>query len=83
MECSNYLHSSRSYFLMKNVDELNVEVEKIYGQMRLIENSIRTIETNHLTHIQKSIETINKVLWSVGFMLFAQLVMTVRAYIVG
>tara|TARA_X000001382_G_scaffold12483_1_gene8240 strand:+ start:1059 stop:1265 length:207 start_codon:yes stop_codon:yes gene_type:complete len=68
---------------MKTVDELNVEVEKIYGQIKLIENSIRTIETNHLAHIQKSIETINRVLWSVGFAVFAQLLMTIKAFMVG
>lgn len=63
---------------MKDVNELNVEIEKINGNIKLIENSIRTIETNHLAHIQKSIENINRVLWSVGFMLFAQLVLVVR-----
>tara|TARA_E500000081_G_scaffold2235_1_gene2399 strand:- start:3787 stop:3993 length:207 start_codon:yes stop_codon:yes gene_type:complete len=68
---------------MKDVNELNVEIEKINGNIKLIENSIRTIETNHLTHIQKSIETINRVLWSVGFMLFAQLVIAVKSFMVG
>jgi prefoldin subunit 5 len=68
---------------MKDVNELNVEIEKLNGNIKLIENSIRTIETNHLAHIQKSIETINRVLWSVGFMLFAQLVITVKSFIVG
>jgi wobble nucleotide-excising tRNase len=63
---------------MKNVDELNVEIEKIHGDIRLIEQSIKIIETNHLAHIEASISTINKVLWSVGFMLFAQLVLIVR-----
>ena len=68
---------------MKDVNELNVEIEKINGNIKLIENSIRTIETNHLTHIQKSIETINRVLWSVGFMLFAQLVIAVKSFMVS
>jgi prefoldin subunit 5 len=63
---------------MKNVDELNVEMEKINGNIRLIEQSIKTIETNHLAHIQNSIQTINRVLYGVGFMLFTQLVLIVR-----
>ncbi len=63
---------------MKNVDELNVEIEKIHGDIRLIEQSIKTIETNHLAHIQNSIQTINRVLYGVGFMLFTQLVLIVR-----
>ncbi len=63
---------------MKNVDELNVEIEKINGNIRLIEQSIKTIETNHLAHIQNSIQTINRVLYGVGFMLFTQLVLIVR-----
>lgn len=63
---------------MKNVDELNVEMEKINGNIRLIEQSIKTIETNHLAHIQDSIQTINRVLYGVGFMLFTQLILIVR-----
>jgi prefoldin subunit 5 len=63
---------------VKNVDELNVEIEKINGNIRLIEQSIKTIETNHLAHIQNSIQTINRVLYGVGFMLFTQLVLIVR-----
>ena len=63
---------------MKNVDELNVEMEKINGNIRLIEQSIKTIETNHLAHIQDSIQTIYRVLYGVGFMLFTQLILIVR-----
>ena len=63
---------------MKNVDDLNVEMEKINGNIRLIEQSIKTIETNHLAHIQDSIQTINRVLYGVGFMLFTQLILIVR-----
>ena len=63
---------------MKNVDELNVEMEKINGNIRLIEQSIKTTETNHLAHIQDSIQTINRVLYGVGFMLFTQLILIVR-----
>ena len=48
-------------------DNLQIEVERIKGDIKLIQYSIKTIETNHLAHIQKSIANINKVLWTVLF----------------
>jgi hypothetical protein len=45
-------------------DNLQIEVERIKGDIKLIQYSIKTIETNHLAHIQKSIANINKVLWT-------------------
>ena len=58
-------------------DNLQIEVERIKGDIKLIQYSIKTIETNHLSHIQKSIENINKVLWTVGVLIFTQLIMVV------
>ena len=51
-------------------DNLQIEVERIKGDIKLIQYSIKTIETNHLAHIQKSIANINKVLWTVGILIF-------------
>ena len=58
-------------------DNLQIEVERIKGDIKLIQYSIKTIETNHLAHIQRSIANINKVLWTVGILIFTQLIMVV------
>ena len=63
---------------MDNEKNLQVEVERIKGDIKLIQYSIKTIETNHLAHIQKSIQNINRILWTVGFMIFGQLIIVIR-----
>ena len=37
---------------MLNVNELNVEIQKIKGDIKLIERGIDTIKTNHLKHFK-------------------------------
>lgn len=63
---------------MDNEKNLHLEVERIKGDIKLIQYSIKTIEKNHLAHIQKSIQNINRILWTVGFMIFGQLIIVIR-----
>jgi len=63
---------------MKNVQELNLEVERVKGDIRLIRQSIETIETNHLAHIEKDITSIRKVIWTVGIMVFGQFIIIIK-----
>jgi len=39
-----------------------------------IYNKIETLETNHIWHLQKSIQRLNYVLWTVGFMVATQFI---------
>ena len=66
---------------MKDTNELNLEIERIKGDIKLINQSLDTIKNNHLFHIEKSISTINKVLWTVGLMVFGQLAIVLRDFI--
>lgn len=66
---------------MKDTNELNLEIERIKGDIKLIEQSLDTIKNNHLFHIEKSISSINKVLWTVGLMVFGQLAIVLRDFI--
>ena len=43
-----------------------VEVEKINTEVQLCKQKLDLIENNHLKHIQRSIDTLNRVLWIVG-----------------
>ena len=66
---------------MKDTNELNLEIERIKGDIKLIEQSLDTIKNIHLFHIEKSISSINKVLWTVGLMVFGQLAIVLRDFI--
>jgi len=58
--------------------QIDIEMERIKGDIALIRQSIHTIEFNHLKHLQNSISTINKILAAIGFLVASQLVIAVR-----
>tara|TARA_R100001530_G_scaffold128718_1_gene98587 strand:- start:387 stop:593 length:207 start_codon:yes stop_codon:yes gene_type:complete len=68
---------------MKEIQDLRIEVTEVKGDIKLINQDIESIKSNHLTHIQKSISNINKVVWTVGVMIFAELVLLLRHFILG
>ena len=39
-----------------------------------IYNKIEILETNHIWHLQKSIQRLNYVLWTIGFMVATQFI---------
>ena len=39
-----------------------------------IYNKIENLETNHIWHLQKSIQRLNYVLWTIGFMVATQFI---------
>ena len=55
-----------------------VEIANIQGEIKLIHQKLDVLENNHLSHIQKDIDRINKVLWFVGSMVFVQLIYALR-----
>ena len=67
---------------MKDTNELNIEIEKIKGDIKLINQSLDTIKNNHLWHLETKVNTLNKVMWTVGIMVFGQLLLVVREFIV-
>ena len=67
---------------MKDINELNVEVERLRGDIKLIRQSIEVIEKNHLVHLNRKVNKINNILWTVGLMIFAQLIITIKTLII-
>ena len=67
---------------MKDINELNIEVERLRGDIKLVRQSIEVIENNHLVHLSKKVNKINNILWTVGLMIFAQLIITVKTLII-
>ena len=68
---------------MKDINELNLEVERIRGDINLIKQSVDTIKDNHLVHLEKKINGINRVLWTVGILIFTQLVISLKGLIIS
>ena len=67
---------------MKDINELNIDVERLRGDIKLIRQSIEVIEKNHLVHLSKKVNKINNILWTVGLMIFAQLIITIKTLII-
>jgi len=67
---------------MKDINELNLEVERLRGDIKLVKQTIEVIETNHLVHLDRKVNKINNILWTVGLMIFAQLIITIKTLLV-
>ena len=67
---------------MKDINALNIEGERLRGDIKLIKQSIEVIEKNHLVHLSRKINKINNILWTVGLMIFAQLIITIKTLII-
>ena len=63
---------------MKDTNELNLEMEKIKGEIKLINQTINVIKDNHLVHLDQKVNTLNRVMWTVGFMVFGQLIIVIK-----
>ncbi len=67
---------------MKDINELNLEVERIRGDIKLIQQSVDVIKDNHLVHLEKKVSGINRVLWTVGILIFTQLILTIKTLLI-
>lgn len=47
-------------------------------KVAVISERINTIQNNHLKHIEADISSIRKVMWSVGFLVFTNLIILLR-----
>jgi len=54
------------------------KINKLDKEVSLIQKDIEIIKSNHLFHIEKSIAHINKVLWTVGILVFSNLIILLR-----
>ena len=59
-----------------------VEIAHIQGEIKLVNEKLDTLENNHLKHIQQQIDKLSYVLWTVGLLVFTQLVYALRTLII-
>ena len=61
-----------------SISQQNKEaIIELKGELKLVQQKIDTIENNHLAHIQKDIDRISKVLYTIGFMILGQILYTI------
>ena len=58
-------------------------IVQIRGDIKLIAQKVDDLKNNDLTHIQKSIDNINKILWGVGVLILSQLTVGIRSLFLG
>ena len=69
---------------MSNIERKNeIDIVKIRGELKLLSEKIEVIKKNDLHHIQKSIDSVNKILWAVGLLILAQLAMGIKSALFG
>ena len=60
-----------------------LEIIEMKGELKLLHQKIDTIKGNDLMHMEKAINDINKVLWTVGVMVFAQFIWLIKTVFMG
>tara|TARA_R110000787_G_scaffold148619_2_gene262512 strand:+ start:726 stop:938 length:213 start_codon:yes stop_codon:yes gene_type:complete len=60
-----------------------LDIVELRGEIKLLRQEVDTVKNNHIWHLQKSIDGINKVLWTVGFMVLAQFLWVIKTVIMG
>ena len=69
---------------MSEIERKNeLDIVQIRGELKLISEKIEVIKTNDLLHIQKSVDTVNRILCGVGFLILAQLAMGIKSALFG
>lgn len=63
--------------------ENKLEITEIKGELKLLNKEIESLKLNHISHLQKSIDNINKVLWTVGVMVLAQFLWVIKTALMG
>ena len=69
---------------MVDVERQNeIDIVHIRGELKLLSEKIEVIKSNDLHHIQKSVDTVNRILWAVGLLITAQLAMGIKTALFG
>ena len=63
----------------KQARENELAIAEINVEIRLVHERIDTIKNNDLHHIQQSINTITKIIWTIGAMVFSHFLYAIRS----
>jgi len=69
---------------MDELDRKNeLQIIEIRGDLKLLGQKLDTIKSNDIAHLQKSLEGIQKVLWTVGVLVLGHLGVAVKTALWG
>lgn len=54
------------------------KINKLDKEVSLIKKDIEIIKTNHLKHLDQKLRSVEKVLWTVGVLVFSNLIILCR-----
>ena len=60
-----------------------LEILEIRGDIKLLDQKLDTIKNNDLSHIQKSVDGVQKFMWAVGLMVLGHLGVAVKSALWG
>ena len=60
-----------------------LDITELRGEIKLLGQKIDTIKTNDLHHLQKSIDGVQKVLWTVGVLVLGHLGVAIKSTLWG
>ena len=55
----------------------------IKGELKLLSQKIDVLKTNDIYHLQKSLDTMSRRLWAIGFLILGQIVVALRLTVWG
>ena len=67
---------------MKDINGINLEIERIHADIKLLEQSLDNLKNNHLAHLQDAVDRIQKIMWAIGFGVFTQFIIVIRDLII-
>ena len=56
-----------------DISKYDLEITELKSEIKILSERISTIKDNHLKHIEEKINSITKVMYTIGFMVFGQL----------
>ena len=69
---------------MEDLERKNeLQIIEIRGELKLLGQKLDTIKSNDIAHLQKSIDGIQKVLWTVGVLVLGHLGVAVKTALWG
>ena len=60
-----------------------LELVEIKGELKLLSQKIDVVKTNDIYHLQKSLDTMSRRLWGIGFLIIGQLIVGLRMMVWG
>ena len=71
-------------YVMDELDRKNeLQIIEIRGDLKLLGQKLDTIKSNDIAHLQKSLEGIQKVMWTVGVLVLGHLGVAIKTALWG